>query len=82
MSIFNNLNSSTETTEFGILDIITIAGFLAQIDNMNKDDIQNNFIHKVIKAIADEIEKLHKENDKIMEQNEIIIEILKNREVN
>lgn len=75
MGIFNNSNTSEE---FGFLDMITIASFLAQIDNMDKDDIQNKYIHKVIQAIADEIEKLHKENDIIMKQNEEILELLKN----
>lgn len=74
MGIFNDPNSSEE---IGFLDMITIAGFLAQIDNMSKDDVQNKYIHKVIKAIAVEIEKLHKENDVIMEQNEEILRILK-----
>lgn len=77
MDIFNNPNTSED---FGFLDMITIASFLAQIDNMDKDDVQNKYIHSVIKAIADEIEKLHKENDIIMEQNERILELLKNIE--
>lgn len=58
MGIFNDPNSSEE---IGFLDMITIAGFLAQIDNMSKDDVQNKYIHKVIKAIAVEIEKFHQE---------------------
>lgn len=76
MGIFNNPNTSEE---FGFLDMITIASFLAQIDNMDKDDVQNKYIHKVIKAIADEIEKLHKENDIIMEQNEEILRLLQDK---
>lgn len=77
MGIFNNPNTSED---FGFLDMITIASFLAQIDNMDKDDVQNKYIHKVIKAIADEIEKLHKENDIIMEQNDDILNKLQNIE--
>lgn len=76
MGIFNNPNTSED---FGFLDMITIASFLAQIDNMDKDDVQNKYIHKVIKAIADEIEKLHKENDIIMEQNEEILRLLQDK---
>lgn len=78
MGMFNNPNSSEE---LGFLDIITIAGFLAQIDNMSKDEVQTNYIRKVIKAIANEIEKLHKENDIIMAQNEEILELLRRRNV-
>lgn len=57
--------------------MITIAGFVAQISNISKDDKQTEYIHKVIIAIANEIEKLHKENDIIMEQNEQIINMIK-----
>lgn len=78
MGMFNNLNSSEE---FGFLDMITIAGFLAQIDNMNKDEVQTNYIRVVIKAIANEIEKLHKENDIIMAQNQEILELLRRKNV-
>ena len=78
MGMFNNLNSSEE---FGFLDMITIAGFLAQIDNMNKDEVQTNYTRVVIKAIVNEIEKLHKENDIIMAQNEEILELLRRKNV-
>lgn len=71
--IFDNSNTSEN---LNILDAITITGFLAQLDNMAKDDVQNKYIHTVIKAIADEIEKLHRENDIIMEQNEEILKLL------
>lgn len=63
-----------------ILDIITIASFIAQLDNIEKDGIQTEYIQLVIKTIADEIEKLHKENDIIMKQNEKIIKMLKERD--
>ncbi len=68
-NIFNNSSNG----EFGFLDILAMISFLAQINNMDKDDMQNEYIHKVIKAIANEIEKLHKENDIIIEQNEKIL---------
>lgn len=48
---------------------------------MSKDEVQTNYIHKVIKAIANEIEKLHKENDIIMAQNEEILKLLRRRDV-
>lgn len=72
----NNYNLNKKTN-FNILDDITILSFIAQIKNIDDDKVQTNYIQKVIKAIADEIEKLHKENDIIMQQNEEIIKLLK-----
>lgn len=72
-----DLNNLNKKTNFNILDDITILSFIAQIKNINDDKVQTNYIQKVIKAIADEIEKLHKENDIIMQQNEEIIKLLK-----
>lgn len=72
------INNNNENFDF--LDIITMVSFLAQMDNMNQDDAQNKFIHKVIHSISNEIEKLHKENDIIMAQNEEIIKLLKREE--
>ena len=72
-----NLNNLNNKTSFNILDIITILGFVAQIQNITDDRSQTEYIQKVIQAIADEIEKLHKENDIIIQQNEEILKILK-----
>lgn len=72
----NNYNLNKKTS-FNILDDITILSFIAQIKNINDDKVQTNYIQKIIKAIADEIEKLHKENDIIIQQNEEIIKLLK-----
>lgn len=72
-----DLNNLNKKTNFNILDDITILSFIAQIKNIDDDKVQTNYIQKVIKAIADEIEKLHKENDIIMQQNEEIIKLLK-----
>lgn len=69
----SNLKSLTNKTSFSILDVITILGFAAQIDNIKDDKIQTDYIQKVIHAISDEIDKLHKENDIIMNQNKEII---------
>jgi hypothetical protein len=52
-------------------------GFFAQLDNMAKDEEQTKYVQVVIEAIANEIEKLHKENDIIIKQNEEIIGLLK-----
>lgn len=74
----NNFNNGIPE-EVGILDLLNVFSLWAQMDNMQMDSEQNKYIHSVIKAIADEIEKLHKENDIIMEQNEEIIKLLKER---
>jgi hypothetical protein len=58
---------SAELSNFEFLDAITIVGFLAQLDNMDKDEKETDYIHKVIDSIANEIEKLHKENEIIIE---------------
>lgn len=66
-----------EYQDFEFLDIINILGFVAQLLNMFGDEKQTNYIHKVIRAISDEIQKLHNENDMIMKQNEEILNLLK-----
>lgn len=66
--------------DVGILDLLNVFSLWAQMDNMAMDVKQTEYIHKVIKAIANEIEKLHKENDIIIAQNEEIIRILKGYE--
>lgn len=58
----NNNNNN-----FEFLDSIGITSFAAQLKNMSDDKVQTDYIREVIKAIAVEIEKLHKENDKIIE---------------
>lgn len=64
--------------ETNILDLLNVFSLWAQIDNMNMDAKQSDYIRKVIKAIADEIDKLHKENDIIIKQNEEILRLLQN----
>lgn len=72
--------NSNVPEEVGVLDLLNVFSLWAQIDNMKMDAEHTEYIHKVIKAIADEIEKLHKENDIIMEQNKEIIRLLKERD--
>lgn len=67
--------------DVGILDLLNVFSLWAQVDNMNMDRQQTVYIHTVIKAIANEIEKLHKENDIIMRQNEEILEMLRRKNV-
>ena len=77
MSNTSNLNNINNN---GLLDGITILGFIAQLQNIGDDKTQTEYIRKVIQAIADEIEKLHKENDIIIKQNEEILKKINNLE--
>lgn len=61
---------------FETLDLITLIGFIAQIQNMKIDAKEKDYIHDVIKAIADEIQKLHEENDRIESKLNKILELL------
>lgn len=74
----NNKNNNINQND-GLLDGITILGFIAQLQNIQDDKEQTEYIRKVIQAIADEIKKLHDENDIIIKQNEEILKILKKR---
>ena len=57
----NNINRN-----FDILDFLSLISFFAQMKNMNDDDIAALKNNKVIQAVANEIDKLHKENDDII----------------
>lgn len=56
--------------QWDILDALTLVSFMAQLQNMEEDAVEKDYIHKVIYAISDEIEKLHKENDIIISKLE------------
>ena len=62
---------------FEALDLLTLISFLVQIENIDKDTKEKAYIHDVIKAIAQQIEKLHKENDRIENKIDKILKILK-----
>ena len=68
--------NNNDNTNSKLLDALTILGFAAQIQNISDDKTQTEYIRKVIQVIADEIEKLHKENDIIIKQNEEILKML------
>lgn len=68
--------NNNDNTNNKMLDVLTVLGFAAQIQNISDDKIQTEYIRKVIQVIADEIEKLHKENDIIIKQNEEILKML------
>lgn len=74
----NNFNNGIPE-EVGVLDLLNVFSLWAQVENMKMDKEETDYIHKVIKAIANEVEKLHEENDIIMKQNEEIIDLLKER---
>jgi glycerol dehydrogenase-like iron-containing ADH family enzyme len=73
------INLNNENQQFEILDALNIVGFFAQLDNMSKDEEQSKYIQTVIQALANEVEKLHKENDIIIEQNDEILKLLKEK---
>lgn len=85
----NNINNNG----FGLIDILTVISFMAQMKNMNDDEITNLKNSSIIKAVANEIDKLHKENDdiinhlkkidkdeeKLLDRLDIIIDLLRRR---
>ena len=75
----NNQNYQQEQNNLEALDILTILSFVMQSNNIQKGEIQTEYIHKVIKAIANEIQKLHQENDVIIKQNEKILNLLEEK---
>jgi predicted KAP-like P-loop ATPase len=54
-----------------------LISFALQLQNIEEDNKEKEFTHKTILAVADEIEKLHQENEEILAQNREIIELLK-----
>ena len=80
----NNNSNKNNNQNFSMLDLITIIGFLAQMQNMEGDEKQAKKYDAIIKAIATEIEKIHKENDDMIQaiktmdkHEELVIEYLK-----
>ena len=55
------------------LDALQLLAFYIQLKNIEWDQNQSEYIHSVIENINDQIAKLHKENDIIMQQNEEIL---------
>ena len=62
---------------FEALDLITLIGFIAQVQNMQQDSKEKDYIHNVIFAIANEIDRLHKQNDRIEHKIDKVLQILK-----
>ena len=60
------LNNNNINRNFDILDFLSLISFFAQMKNMSDDEITALKNNKVIQAVANEIDKLHKENDDII----------------
>lgn len=45
--------------------MLTILSFIAQLQNIKKDDEEKQYIHLIIQKIGEEIQKLHKQNERI-----------------
>ena len=61
------------------LDLIAIIGFILQIQNIQLDDKQQNYIHNVIRTLAQQVQKLHQQNDRIETKLNQILKILKEK---
>lgn len=59
----NNINQNLKD-----LDIIGLASFFMQADNIRDDNQQKTINQLILQAVAKEIEKLHKENNNIIEK--------------
>lgn len=68
-----------EDKQFEFLDLLAITSFVMQLQNIEEDEVQNKYIKEVILAISKEIEELHQENKIIIEQNEKILKLLKEK---
>ena len=58
---------NNENNNYGFLDMLTLISFFAQMKNMNDDELTSIKNNSIIKAISNEIDKLHKENDDIIQ---------------
>lgn len=65
-----NNNNDNKQENLDILDIITMLSFMAQIQNIKEDKVQNLWINKVIKTLFQEINKLHYENELLFKKLE------------
>ncbi len=57
----DNVNNNLEG-----LDLLNIISIIIQLMEIKSSGEETNYIHKVIKAIAQEVELLHKENEEII----------------
>ena len=73
------MNNNNNNNQFEILDLIAMISFVMQLQNIQLDDKQQNYIHNVIKTLAQQVEKLHKQNDRIETKLDQILKILKEK---
>ena len=71
------MNENNSNNSFEFLDALTLISFFAQMENLNKDEKYEQFIKKIIMYLIGEIEKLHKENEDIIEKLNEVLEKLK-----
>lgn len=71
----NNNNNN----QFEILDLIAMISFVMQLQNIQLDDKQQNYIHNVIRTLAQQVQKLHQQNDRIETKLNQILKILKEK---
>ena len=88
-----NNNNNNENNQFGMLDMLTLISFMVQMKNIDDDEVNKTKNDAIIKATANEIDKLHKENDdiinylkqidkdeeKLLKKLDIIIDLLKGK---
>ena len=65
-----NNNNDNKQENLDMLDIITMLSFMAQIQNIKENKVQNLWINKVIKTLFQEINKLHYENELLFKKLE------------
>ena len=70
--------NNNEQEENNFLDIITMVAFIAQLQNMEIDGINTKWIHNVIFSLTREVQKLHEENDVIINKIDKVLKILEN----
>lgn len=70
--------NNNKQEEINFLDIITMVAFIAQLQNMEIDGINTKWIHNVIFSLAKEVQKLHEENDVIINKIDKVLKILEN----
>ena len=70
---------NNNNNQFEILDLIAMISFVMQLQNIQLDDKQQNYIHNVIRALAQQVQKLHQQNDRIETKLNYILKILKEK---
>ena len=64
--LYSGVNEMNETQNFEFLDILTILSFYYQLKNLELDNKYESYIKDYISRIDKEIQKLHEENEEIL----------------